>query len=120
VALFVAIRLRSLDFAQYVLAAQSLGASPLRTVRDHFLPLAAAPALAGVSIVAAMSAQDFVFAFFCGGTATTTLSVKIYGMVKFGLISSINVVYTILALGVLLLFLGSEAILTRKERHEVT
>ena len=108
VALFVAIRMKSVDLDQYLTTAESLGASPLRAARDHFLPLAAAPALAGTSIVAAMSAQDFVYAFFCGGASTTTLSVKIYGMVKFGINSSINVIYVALALIVLLLFWTSE------------
>ncbi len=108
IALFVAIRMKSIDFDQYLTAAESLGASPFRAVRDHFLPLAVAPALAGTSIVAAMSAQDFVYAFFCGGASTTTLSVKIYGMVKFGVNSSINVIYVGLAVIVLLLFWTSE------------
>jgi|ERR1035437_89823 ABC-type spermidine/putrescine transport system permease subunit II len=108
VALFVAIRMKSIDFDQYLTAAESLGASPFRAARDHFLPLAVAPALAGTSIVAAMSAQDFVYAFFCGGASTTTLSVKIYSMVKFGVNSSINVVYVGLAAIILLLFWTSE------------
>jgi ABC-type spermidine/putrescine transport system permease subunit II len=108
VALFVAIRMKTIDLDQYLTTAESLGASPLRAARDHFLPLAVAPAVAGTSIVAAMSAQDFVYAFFCGGAATTTLSVKIYGMVKFGVNSSINVIYVALALIVLLLFWTSE------------
>lgn len=120
IALFVAIRMKSIDFDQYMVAAESLGASPFRAARDHFLPLSVAPALAGMSIVAAMSAQDFVYAFFCGGASTTTLSVKIYGMVKFGLNSSINVIYVGLAATVLLLFWASETFWKGTRRHENT
>lgn len=120
IALFVAIRMKSIDFDQYMTAAESLGASPFRAARDHFLPLSIAPALAGTSIVAAMSAQDFVYAFFCGGASTTTLSVKIYGMVKFGLNSSINVVYVGLAAVVLLLFWTSEIFWKTESHHENT
>ena len=97
VALFVVVRIKSIPYQGYVIAAQTLGASPTRVVRDHFVPLAFPAAVAGVALVVAMSAQDFIYAFFCGGPATTTLSVRIYSMVKFGVNSSVNVVYVFLA-----------------------
>jgi spermidine/putrescine transport system permease protein len=96
VGLFVSIRLRSIDFKKYLLVSSSLGASPSQSFSNHFIPLALPAALAGSGVVAALSVQDFLYAFFCGGSGSTTLSVKLYSMVKFGVNSSINVLYVFL------------------------
>jgi spermidine/putrescine transport system permease protein len=95
VALLITVRLRSIDFAAYVRAAQSLGASPLRIATDHFAPLAAMPLLVGAMIAAAFSLQDFLYAFFCGGVGSSTLSVHVYGLVRFGPHGGLNVIYVL-------------------------
>jgi ABC-type spermidine/putrescine transport system permease subunit II len=95
VAIFVSVRLRSMEFRKYVLAAASLGASPNHILRDLFVPLSFPAAMIGTAMVSVLSVQDFLYAFFCGGPGSTTLSVKLYGMVKFGVNSSINVLYVV-------------------------
>lgn len=112
VALFVIVRIKSVPYNGYVIAAQTLGASPVRVLFDHFFPIALPAAIAGVTVVLAMSAQDFIYAFFCGGPTTTTLSIRVYSMVKFGVNSSVNVVYVLLAGIALLSCWLSENVLT--------
>jgi ABC-type spermidine/putrescine transport system permease subunit II len=114
VALFVIVRIKSVPYNGYVIAAQTLGASPVRVLFDHFLPTALPAAIAGVTVVIAMSAQDFIYAFFCGGPASTTLSIRVYSMVKFGVNSSVNVVYVFLAGIALLSYWLSESVLTKQ------
>lgn len=108
VALFVSARLRTTNFKEYLLAASSLGASPFRCFIDHFIPLAIPAAVSGMGVVGALSIQDFLFAFFCGGVGSTTLSVKLYSMVKFSVNSSMNVVYVLLIFVAVCLFIFSE------------
>jgi ABC-type spermidine/putrescine transport system permease subunit II len=107
VGLVVSARLRSLDFKQYLLAAASLGATPHRSFKDHFIPLSMPAAFSGMALVAALSIQDFLYAFFCGGVGSTTLSVRLYSLVRFGLATGINVIYVaVITTAILLLFLS--------------
>lgn len=116
VGLVVTARLRSIDFKQYLLAAASLGATPLRSFKDHFIPLAMPAALSGTAIVGALSMQDFLYAFFCGGLGSTTLSVRLYSLVRFGLTTGINVIYVAFIMTAIVLLVLSEFSL-RKVKH---
>jgi spermidine/putrescine transport system permease protein len=95
VALFAVARLNALDYRTYRLAAASLGASPARVVRDCYFPLVRSALIAGGGLVAALSLQDFLFAFFCGGSGATTISVKLYSIVKFGVRPVLCVIYVL-------------------------
>lgn len=99
VGLFVVVRARSIPLAEYRLVAQSLGATTAQIARWVTTPLILPASIIGALIVFGMSLQDFVYTFFCGSASTNTLSLKIYGMVKFGVSSSANVAYVLLALG---------------------
>ena len=96
VALFITMWLRTIRFQDYVLAAESLGASPLRVFLDIFIPLTIVPSLAGAGVVAAISLQDFLYAFFCGGSGAKTVSVLLYGMVRFGTHTTLHVLYVLI------------------------
>ncbi len=114
VALLVSARLRSINFRECLLAAEALGASEKASFLYLFLPLSLPATVSALSIVVAICLQDFIFAFFCGGVGSSTLSVRLYGMVKFGLASTVNVVYTCLFLCVAGLFILSEQNLKRR------
>lgn len=117
VALFVTARLRTLDFSSYRRAASALGASTGLIFRTIFLPLARPPAFAATILVASLFLQDFIFAFFCGGLGSTTLSVRLYGMIKFGLRPSVNVIYTLLVLSAIGMLMAAE-IIARRVKNE--
>lgn len=96
VVVVVAIRLRTVDFDAYIRAAQSLGASPLRVFWNHYLPLAREPLMVGGGVVIVFSLQDFIYAFFLGNSGSTTLSVHVYSLVRFGPNGALNVIYLML------------------------
>lgn len=95
VGLFVLARLRALRFQALAVAAASLGASPGRVAIDIFAPLVLPAGCAATAIVGVFSASDFLYAFFCGGPGSGTLSVAMYSSVKFGMKPGINVLYVV-------------------------
>ncbi len=95
VALLVLARVQALDPSQAE-ASLDLGASPWRTFRKVILPPLAPALLSGVLFSFTMSLDDFVVTFFTASPGTTTLPLKVYSMVKFGLTPAINVISTLL------------------------
>ena len=95
VTLLVLARVQALDRSQEE-ASLDLGASPWRTFRHVLLPPLAPALLSGSLLAFTMSLDDFVVTFFTTGPQVTTLPMKVYSMVKFGLTPAINVVSTLL------------------------
>ena len=92
-------RLRHFDHA-VVEASEDLGASPLTTFRRVTLPLIFPGVLAGALLAFTLSVDEFIIAFFTAGAgnSSTTLPMRIYSMIRFGVTPEINAMATIVML----------------------
>jgi spermidine/putrescine transport system permease protein len=86
-------------------AAMDLGANEVQTFALVTLPFMAPGILAGALLAFILSFDDFVITFFTSGVGNTTLPLKVYSMVKFGVTPEINAisVFMLAISGVLLL-----------------
>jgi spermidine/putrescine transport system permease protein len=71
-------------------AAQDLYANEWQTFRRVTLPLIMPGILGGALLAFTLSIDDFVITFFTAGPGSTTLPLRIYSMVKFGVTPEIN------------------------------
>lgn len=80
-------------------AAADLGASAWTTFRRVTLPLLM-PAIVSAALLAfTLSLDDFVITFFVSGPGSTTLPVRVYSMIKFGVTPEVNAISTLMLLG---------------------
>ncbi len=100
---------------EYVLAARDLGASPMRALGTVTLPLLRPAIFYGALLALAMSLDDFVISFFVAGADTTTLPLKVYSSVRYGVSPQINALCTMMLLAVFVLVGMSQAILIKKK-----
>lgn len=86
-------------------AAMDLGANEVQTFTLVTLPFMAPGILAGALLAFILSFDDFVITFFNSGVGNTTLPLKVYSMVKFGVTPEINAisVFMLAISGVLLI-----------------
>ena len=110
-------RLKSLRSASLEEAAMDLGASEWQAFLKVTLPIARPAILAGALLAFTISFEDFVTSFFVAGLGQTTLPIKIYAMMKFGVTPEINALSTLLLLVTLSVFylqhtLGEEKVAT--------
>ncbi|HJQ27788.1 MAG TPA: ABC transporter permease [Rubrobacter sp.] len=96
-------------------AAQDLGASPVQTFLRVTLPLILPGVMAGALLSFTLSFDDFVITFFVSGVGSSTLPLKIYSMIKFGVSPVINALSTVVMVTTMILILGGSSILARKE-----
>ncbi len=85
-------------------AARDLGASSMRTFVDITLPLLMPAVLSGSLLAFAMSLDDVVISIFVNGPKLSTLPIKVYSQMKFGVTPEINALCTLM-LGATLLVL---------------
>ncbi len=97
VAVIVRARLASLD-PRLEEAAADLYASPWQTFRRVTLPLLRPAILAGALMAFTMSFDEFVIASFVSGQGDTTLPVKIYSSIRFGLRPEVTAVASLVLL----------------------
>jgi spermidine/putrescine transport system permease protein len=71
--------------------------------------------MAGALLAFTLSFDDFVITFFVAGVGSSTLPLKIYSMIKFGVSPVINALSTVVLVATLVLILGGSRILTRRE-----
>ncbi len=71
-------------------AAKDLGAADAQVFFKIVLPQLFAPLLAGAVMVFTLSFDDFIVSFFMAGVGVTTLPLKVYSMLKFGVTPEIN------------------------------
>lgn len=71
-------------------ASYDLGAGPLATFRQVTLPRLAPAILAGGLLAFTFSFDDFITSFFVSGAGTTTLPLRIYSSLRFGVSPVIN------------------------------
>lgn len=95
VAMVVLARLQDFDFS-VIEAAQDLGAGWWITTVRVLLPLLAPGIAAGALLAFTLSVDDFVISFFVAGPGSTTLTIRIYSMIKHGAPPLINALSTIL------------------------
>ena len=77
-------------------AAQDLGASNWRAMRDVLLPQIKPSVVAGALIAFTLSLDDFVITYFTAGPNSITLPVKINSMVRFSVTPEVNAASTVL------------------------
>ena len=76
--------------------ALDLGASPWQAFYKITLPLIAPGILSGALLAFVLSLDDFVITQFTAGVGATTLPLRIYSMVKFGVSPEINALSTLM------------------------
>jgi spermidine/putrescine transport system permease protein len=98
VAIVVRARLADMD-RRLEEAAADLGASEWVAFRRITLPLLT-PGIAGGALLAfTLSLDDFVITFFVAGPNSTTLPVRVYSMIKFGVTPEVNAISTLMLVG---------------------
>lgn len=117
VALIVRARLvgmdRSLDEA-----AADLGATPLETLRRVTIPLLYPAILAGALLAFTFSFDDFVLTFFVSGASSTTLPLKIFSMLRFGISPVVNAVATVMLAVTLTCIFAASVVVRRHGRGD--
>jgi spermidine/putrescine transport system permease protein len=109
------VRARLQDFPPSLLeAARDLGASRTQALRHVMLPLLRPGIAAGALIGFALSVDDFVITYFTAGAGASTLSVRIYSMVKRGVTPDINALSTLMLLVTLALLVPALLLLRRR------
>lgn len=96
-------------------AAQDLGATPVETFLRVTLPLILPGVMAGALLAFTLSFDDFVITFFVSGVGSSTLPLKIYSMIKFGVSPVINALSTVILLVTVVLIFGGSKVFMRKE-----
>ncbi len=79
-------------------AAYDLGATPIAVFFKITLPLISPGILAGSLLAFILSLDDFIITQFTAGVGVSTIPLKIYSLVKFGVCPEINAMSTILIL----------------------
>jgi spermidine/putrescine transport system permease protein len=97
-------------------AAQDLGATPVQTFLRVTLPLILPGVMAGALLAFTLSFDDFVITFFVAGVGSSTLPLKIYSMIKFGVSPVINALSTVVLVATMVLIFGGSSFFMRKER----
>ncbi len=98
-------------------AAQDLGANPVTTFMRVTLPLILPGVMAGALLAFTLSFDDFVITFFVSGVGSSTLPLKIYSMIKFGVSPVINALSTVVMVSTMVLILGGGRILARRQEN---
>jgi spermidine/putrescine transport system permease protein len=99
-------------------AAQDLGANPVQTFLRVTLPLILPGVMAGALLAFSLSFDDFVITFFVAGVGSSTLPLKIYSMIKFGVNPVINALSTVVLVVTMVLILGGSRFFMRKESDQ--
>jgi spermidine/putrescine transport system permease protein len=80
-------------------ASADLGADPITTFTRVTFPIALPGIFAGAMLAFTLSFDDFVITTFTTGPGVTTVPLKVFSMLKFGISPVINAISTILILG---------------------
>lgn len=100
-------RLRGLD-PSLEEAALDLGATPVRAFVRVIVPFLLPAIVAGALMAFTLSLDEFVVTYFTCDARSTTLPVKLYGMVRVGIDPSINALSTVLVLATLVLIVAAD------------
>lgn len=97
-------------------AAMDLGASKFTVFRTITLPLIFPAVVSGAMLAFALSLDDVIINFFVSGPESTTLPIKIFSMLKFGLSPEINALCTIMLLATFVVLILSQVTKLKKEK----
>lgn len=89
-------------------AAMDLGATPWQTFLRVTLPVISPGVIAAALLTFTLSIDDVVISFFVAGPGSTTLPLKIFSMVKFGITPEINALSTLMLLVTLFIVFVAE------------
>jgi spermidine/putrescine transport system permease protein len=117
VALIVRARLMGMDRTLDE-AAADLGATPLETLRRVTIPLLAPAILAGALLAFTFSFDDFVLTFFVSGASSTTLPLRIFSMLRFGVSPVVNAIATVMLVVTLTCIFTASLIVRRHARSD--
>ncbi|WP_400162009.1 ABC transporter permease [Brevibacillus sp. TJ4] len=107
----VVVRARLAGFDQSIEeAAMDLGCTPWQTFRKVTVPVIAPGILASALLAFTLSIDDVVISFFVAGPSSSTLPLKIFSMVKFGVTPEINALSTLMLVVTLVLVIIAERI----------
>lgn len=95
-------------------AALDLGLTPTKAFFRVTLPLLMPGIVSGAMLALVLSLDDFVITQFTAGVGATTLPLRIYSMVKFGVSPEINALSTLMLVVTAAVALGAELIRTRR------
>ncbi|MEX2462257.1 MAG: spermidine/putrescine ABC transporter permease PotC [Paenibacillaceae bacterium] len=95
-------------------AAMDLGANGWQTFVRITLPIIMPGVVAGFLLAFTLSLDDVIISFFTAGPGSTTLPLKVFSMVKFGVSPEINALSTIMLLITLTLVIFAERIGQKK------
>ena len=98
VAVVVRARLAEMDKSLEEEAAD-LGASAWTTFQRITLPILMPGIISGALLAFTLSLDDFVITFFVAGPGSTTLPVRVYSMIKFGVTPEVNAISTLMLAG---------------------
>ena len=96
-------------------AARDLGANPVNTFFRVTLPLILPGVMAGALLAFTLSFDDFVITFFVSGVGSSTLPLKIYSMIKFGVSPVINALSTVILVATMILIFGGSRFFMGKD-----
>ncbi|ABG05825.1 binding-protein-dependent transport systems inner membrane component [Rubrobacter xylanophilus DSM 9941] len=96
-------------------AAMDLGANPVQTFLRVTLPMILPGVMAGALLAFTLSFDDFVITFFVSGVGSSTLPLKIYSMIKFGVSPVINALSTVVLAATLVFILAGGRFFARGE-----
>ena len=94
-----------------------LGANQWRTFRRVTLPILAPGIMSGAMLALTMSLDDVIVSFFTTGPNSTTLPIKIFGMVRKGVSPDVNALSTLMILATVLILITSNIIERRMEKR---
>lgn len=95
-------------------AAMDLGATQWQTFMKVTLPIIMPGVVAGSLLAFTLSIDDVIISFFTAGPGSTTLPLKVFSMVKFGVSPEINALSTIMLLITLTIVVFAERIRQKK------
>jgi spermidine/putrescine transport system permease protein len=106
VAVVVSARLQGLD-RSIELAAQDLGASPVRAFWKVTMPAILPGVVSGAVLAFTLSFDDFVITYFTTSPGDATLPMRIYSMVRFAVTPEINALSTVILVASLALIVAA-------------
>jgi spermidine/putrescine transport system permease protein len=99
-------------------AAADLGATPLQTLWRVTVPLLYPAILAGALLAFTFSFDDFVLTFFVSGASSTTLPLRIFSMLRFGVSPVVNSIATVMLAVTLTCIFTASLIVRRHARGD--
>ena len=101
-------------------ASADLFATPWRTFVGVTLPQLAPAILAGALLSFTFSMDDVVLSTFLSGVGSTTLPMRVFSMIRFGVTPVVNAISTVMLLVTLIAILTSQWLVRAAGRHPVT